>query len=137
MKERKALNAQVTTTVKKSTTFTPPATLAPVLTLGSRPLVDAYSDDDDEDESKKSQKGVSIAPPPSLIESTNSTTTSTFNSVPPPPIQSTNNTDTSSLNMNVSGVAAKIMAKMGYKEGEFVHCFNFRPILYSSQITNR
>lgn len=110
MKEKKAANqAQITI---KPTTFTPPT---PVLTLGSRPLVDAYSDDeDDEDESKK-PKGVSIAPPPSLIESTDTSPPATtqsltnFNNVPPQ--------STTALNMNVSDVAAKIMARMGYKEG--------------------
>lgn len=62
-----------------------------------------YDDDDDDTETDKwadkvSRPKAAIAPPPSLMESTE-----------PGP---------SSNNFGVSSVAAKIMAKMGYKEGQ-------------------
>lgn len=126
MKERKekATTGQVTNQQIKATTFTPPTT---VLTLGARPLVDAYSDDDEDededDESKKSKGGVSIAPPPSLMESSNTTTS--FNNVPPPSQTPDTSAPKMNVNMNVSGVAAKIMAKMGYKEGKLLSISNF------------
>ena len=101
--------------INKPNAYTPPVN-APTLSMSTRPLVDAYSDDDDDegDSSNSSKKGKynAIAPPPSLIESTSS---QPFAAVPPPPQV----TETSgSLNMKVSDVAAKIMAKMGYKQGQ-------------------
>lgn len=82
--------------------------------MNSRPLVDAYSDDEDDDKKKQpTQFGAAIAPPPSLIESTSFTNNSS-SSLP------ANAPETGSLNSNrnVSDVAAKIMAKMGYQEGK-------------------
>lgn len=121
-KERSEKSNSLTTTaiskpsqkISKSNVYTPPVN-TPTLSMSTRPLVDAYSDDDDEegDSSNSSKKGKynAIAPPPSLIESTGS---QPFAAVPPPQVTET----TSSLNMKVSDVAAKIMAKMGYKQGQ-------------------
>lgn len=63
-----------------------------------------YDDDDDEAETDKwadkvSRPKAAIAPPPSLMETSEPS-------------------GTSSMNFGVSSVAAKIMAKMGYKEGQ-------------------
>ena len=114
MKERKdKLNSQ--TTSIKTTKISKANAYTPVLTsLGSRPLVDAYSDDDDENDETKNNnptnKYNAIAPPASLNESTSQQTISTsFASIPPP---------ATSSNTNALDVAARIMAKMGYKEGK-------------------
>lgn len=116
-KERKKLINQPvskTITINKTSPYTPSSlNNTPVQTLGSRPLVDAYSDDDDENDELSKAKYNAIAPPASLIES-NTSQTSNFAAIPPPQINET----TTSLNMKVSDVAAKIMAKMGYKEGQ-------------------
>lgn len=105
-----------TSTISKSNAYTPPMNTP---SLSSRPLVDAYSDDDEDegDSSSNSKKGKynAIAPPPSLIESSSGSGQQPFAAVPPP--AQTGET-TSSLNMKVSDVAAKIMAKMGYKQGQ-------------------
>lgn len=68
----------------------------------NRSLGLAYSDDEEDEEENRDRKptgGAKIAPPPSLMTET----------------ESTPNKDTS---FGVSSVAAKIMAKMGYKEGQ-------------------
>jgi len=89
------------------------------ISLVPRSLVGAYSDDEDESDYKSYSNsksslnknrgggrigGAAIAPPPSLIESSvKASEDSSF---------------TPSSNMSKGSVAAKIMAKMGYKEGQ-------------------
>ncbi|RWS29411.1 DNA-damage-repair/toleration protein DRT111-like protein [Leptotrombidium deliense] len=82
-----------------------------VASLGSRSLVDAYSDDEDDDKSSVSRNiistrtgGAAFPPPPSLIEDT----VVADKDVPLKVASS----------MGLSSVAAKIMVKMGYKEGQ-------------------
>lgn len=94
-------------------------------TLIGRSLVDAYSDDDDDHESSNTDrpinKGTAIAPPASLTECDNEPQlTGTWAAIAPPSsvLQSTEPVSGSTLNMNVSSVAAKIMARMGYQEGK-------------------
>ncbi|XP_015782336.1 splicing factor 45-like [Tetranychus urticae] len=86
-------------------------------TMFARSLVDAYSDDEEEDVKPYAgfgksapvvARGAAIAPPPSLIEST--------------VVKSSTNEMDASTSSSSSGpkgsVAAKIMARMGYKEGQ-------------------
>lgn len=94
----------------------------------SRSLVDAYSDDEEEDVKPSGYsgrsapvvtRGAAIAPPPSLIESTVVKSTShemmdtSSSSSSASPI-----TVSSSSSAPKGSVAAKIMARMGYKEGQ-------------------
>lgn len=78
-------------------------------TMTTRPLVGDYSDDDDEDDppAKSVNKGAAIAPPASL------TSSSTMNQS----VQASKATTIAS-NVGVSFFAAKMMTKMGYKEGK-------------------
>jgi splicing factor 45 len=89
--------------------------------LIGRSLVDAYSDDEDDHEPTASTRpvgmGTAIAPPASLMESSveQPSTSASWAAIPPPSASAPDSGPT--LNMNVSSVAAKIMARMGYQEG--------------------
>ncbi|KAI1299783.1 Splicing factor 45 [Halotydeus destructor] len=72
-------------------------------TLTARPLVDDYSDDEEDDGKPAKPQGAAIAPPQSLIEET---------------VDSTVKVSTIASHVGVSVVAAKIMTRMGYKEGQ-------------------
>lgn len=74
-----------------------------VSTLTSRPLVGDYSDDEDDDKPVFSRPtGAAIAPPPSIIET----------------VVSAETASAVARSAGVSVVAAKIMARMGYNQGQ-------------------
>ncbi|RWS17135.1 splicing factor 45-like protein [Dinothrombium tinctorium] len=82
-----------------------------VSSLTARSLVDAYSDDEDDDKPLRNSSntnaragGAAFPPPPSLIEDT--------------VVTDSENALKVATSMGVSSVAAKIMVKMGYKEGQ-------------------
>lgn len=89
-----------------------------------RGMQDYDEDDNDDDDSigqraARQSRGIAIAPPPSLTKSTSSIANENDNAEPGSSISIQPSTNSAaSQQFGVSSIAAKIMSKMGYKEGQ-------------------